>query len=171
MQKMLETKLYQIYRCEPADWEKIKKDVMGVKNSAFEAAVRENEKEIANYFLNEKGVCLVAYRKKGGIVAYIAGGHIEDDEYCQFDGGFGLGNTFYIESIGVLPKFQNKGIGSLLTELQFSEVRKMGYQRITAHATDDRFVTVLEKLGTTKAEFFPEWVGSRDVWYMERSLS
>jgi len=172
MKLVEETELYEVYRVEPKDWERIKDEIIKIENSAFESSVRQDEEDLRETFTYEKSICLVVIDKSNRrIVAYTMGAPLKWYIFLKkFDKHHENYNTFYIESTAVLPGYQNKGIGKMLKRTLIEEVKKYGYNRITTHATNEAIRRINKQFGFRDVKYFKRWVGRRDAWYMEKLL-
>ena len=172
MRLVEEIELYEVHRVEPSDWKRIKEDILRIENSAFETNIRQDEEDLRETFAYKKSICLVAIDKNNKkVVAYTMGAPLEWYTFLEnFDEHYGNYDTFYIESISVLPEYQGRRIGKMLKRILIDEVRKEGYERITVHATNDVIKKINEQFGFRCIKYFKRWIDRRDAWYMEKLL-
>lgn len=73
------------------------------------------------------------------------------------------GRRIHLHHIGVLPKYQNKGFGKLLTKESLKFAKEKGYQiKLEVHQTNTKAIEIYKKLGF-------RFLGDYDV-YIVRDL-
>lgn len=74
------------------------------------------------------------------------------------------GRRIHLHHIGVLPTYQNKGFGKLLTKESLKFAKEKGYQiKLEVHQTNKKAIKIYKKLGFT-------FLGDYDV-YIVRDLN
>ncbi|MEM5828214.1 MAG: GNAT family N-acetyltransferase [Candidatus Aenigmatarchaeota archaeon] len=165
----------EIFRTEPKDWKKIRRDIMKIENSAFEKNVRQDEDDIKSTFLDERSVNLILVVNRE-IVGYTMGSPIEDYWYCEKYLEYNpelIRKTYYIESTAILPEYQGKGLGYILREELVKELKKEKYEYVASHATDIRILKIYKKLEENGylrdckvLEEIERWIGNRDAYFV-----
>ena len=102
-------------------------------------------KEFRNTIKNPRSISMVVYNGDGKtIVGYLLAQPLIDTE-CH--GGMkNRGNVMYIESIGILPKYQGHGIGfRLMNALLLFTAIENKYKRVLLDATSDGMYKLAKK--------------------------
>ncbi|MBU1933501.1 MAG: GNAT family N-acetyltransferase, partial [Candidatus Omnitrophica bacterium] len=145
-----------IERALPLDWDSMKHEIMSVEEVSFPESFRETEQELGASFTDPASVALIV-RFQGEIIGYIVGGPLEDYKAIikrsllglgrPNDINLGLRNSFYVESIAIVPEYRKHLIGIKLFKILHRIVRERGYTYITYHTIDERIVRLFIKLG------------------------
>lgn len=132
----LELKGLEISQVLSSGWtDALEKQTICIEEVAFPESIRDTTSYIREFATLPKAVFVVA-KVKGTVVGYAAGAQLESFEEVpgvKQDPHFGLKDTFYLESVAVLPEYQGKGIGKQLIRSIMLGARKNGYQYISAH--------------------------------------
>ncbi|MBU8893930.1 MAG: GNAT family N-acetyltransferase [Bacteroidales bacterium] len=74
------------------------------------------------------------------------------------------GRRLHLHHIGVIPEYQNKGLGKLLTKESLKFAKEKGYQiKLEVHQTNKKAIEIYKKLGFT-------FLGDYDI-YIVRDLN
>ena len=74
------------------------------------------------------------------------------------------GRRLHLHHIGVMPEYQNKGLGKLLTKESLKFAKEKGYQiKLEVHQTNKKAIEIYKKLGFT-------FLGDYDI-YIVRDLN
>lgn len=74
--------------------------------------------------------------------------------------------TFYYESVAVLPEYQNRGIGTALTEALISEAKRSGYRFLVSHAKEDPSLEIHKKFGASVIRPYENWFNTGYTHYL-----
>ncbi len=78
------------------------------------------------------------------------------------------GDSFYVFSTTILPKFQGRGLATILKAYYQGLVTAGGYKAIIGHATSPAMVRVNEKFGATFGPSHENWYGTERCAYFYR---
>jgi GNAT superfamily N-acetyltransferase len=111
------------------------KELMHIEEKAFPRTIGDSASYLGKLAKLPDAVFLVA-RMKGTMVGYAAGAKLENFEEVpgvRQDLHFDLEDTFYLESVAVIPEYQGKGIGKQLLRSIILRTKKKGFQYIAGH--------------------------------------
>jgi len=174
----------QIKRVHSQDWERCGKDVLEIEE-IFDPNLRETPKSIKAFFDNPKAIVLVA-ESEANIVGCLYSASIESnllletpnpaecttfENVLKEDENYGRNNTLYVTSFGVLPKYEERGIGTRLYKELIEIARESGYKFVTSHNEPGTSCHIAEKLGERKIKLYKNWYETgEDYWYMKLEL-
>ena len=140
----------------------IEKQIFG--NLAF-------EEEQFSTFQNAMAFNLLAY-SGGRIVGYLMSQKLSDSE--AHTGMKGRKRIFYLESVGLLPNYQGKGIGKKLMSAYMDQGLKLKCKEYMLDTKEKSMIVLAEHLGFRKASYNLKhfWNGKKwsGAWIMRKSI-
>jgi GNAT superfamily N-acetyltransferase len=81
---------------------------------------------------------------------------------------FGDSNIIYCYSNTTLPKFQNKGLGTILKAYWLGLAKAKGFTTVIGHARPNDSQSLAKKFGAVMGEVFPNWYETGEDYQMYR---
>jgi GNAT superfamily N-acetyltransferase len=132
---------------------------------------RFNATSVRKYFHYPKTFPVLA-RHHDIPVGYIVGITLESlnkESWVKCDTHWGMGDTVYIHSFLIHPKYEKLNYSRILISLFISWLSTNGFRYITGHETE----SVLEQLfpAHKKIKHFPNWQNhGKDMWYFRKKI-
>lgn len=148
------------------EWKRWHKGILHVEYSVFPKGERTERKAFEEFIDHWNPFMMIVLEKNDpkNIIGYLMGADLElsGDDLKKEDKHFGKGDTLYVFSIAVLPKWRGKGIGSCMMR---EMIQRAGfvpsmignrYKRISFHTHSLAFEKLAKKFGfrTVKTGLF-----------------
>ena len=115
-------------------------------------AVLDNDRVIANTFLN----------KLENITEELFDGYWDPSTYTTY----GENNTYYANSVAVLPEYRNKGLAYKLKEKSLNYLKNKGVKYVIGHAHEGNMFNINKKFGAVVVKELVNWMDSGETHYL-----
>ncbi len=110
------------------------KKIMKIENKCFAKGVKQSKQDLLRTIQSKDQIGIIALGRFGKPIGYVLGAPLEFYGNIGNEENYEPDNTFYGESLAVMPKERGKGTGSLLFATMLLEARKRGFKRYASHA-------------------------------------
>ncbi len=146
-------------------------ELSGYCGEDLEKSTRFNATSVRKYFHYPKTFPILA-RHHNIPVGYIVGITLESlnkESWVKCDQHWGYGDTVYMHSFFIHPKYERLNYPRILISLFISWLASNGFRYISGHQSENRldsFFPVYEKI-----KLFPNWQNNgEDVWYFRKKI-
>lgn len=159
---------YEILTVDKSNWDQLRAALLKIEE-IFPNTLRDTEESLAAIMGYDRSIFL-AVKVSDSVVGYIAGASLES--FGQIPGvrqdpHFGVKDTIYLHSHGVIEKFQKQGIGKYLMRCFTLRAKALNFVYMSAHVRKG-FAT---KWRGTSLREFPNWFGTGKTFeYYRRDL-
>ena len=160
--------MIKIRKTKTNEWKNIKDKVNEIEKNTFEKELQYEDIDFET-FKNKKAINLLLFNDDR-VVGYLMSSRLEDDIRCNKDVHYGKFDTYYLESIAIIPKYQGKGLGKKLFSKFLGLVKQKGCRRVLLDAASDSMEKLALFYSFKKIRHHKNWEGSRSAWFMERIL-
>lgn len=121
----------------PADWNRLRGRIAYIEEISFAPSIRDDMTTLRRRAQSPTAIFLVGkLRRTDQVIAYLAADWLEFFSHIpavKEDRHFGRGDTIYIESIAVEPRWRGRGLGMALQRECLRRAAAAGIGRATAH--------------------------------------
>jgi len=161
-----------IKRFYPEQWSLFKDGIMYVENRCFPSELAMTEEEVFRDCCSKDSVVFLAL-DDDKVIGAIYVNSLNDKDSDWLDGCWNPQEyahidkkVAYISSVGVLPEYQNKGIGKLLRYEVSNALKELGYEYIVSHSNSGAMTHIDESLGAVILEENKNWGGANETHYL-----
>ena len=72
--------------------------------------------------------------------------------------------AFYVYSTTILPRWEGRGLGTILKAHHLGRIRQAGYRSVIGHARDGASVALNRRFGAKLLTRHPDWHGTGDLY-------
>jgi len=129
------------------EWKKYRKEILFIENKCFK---KKDQTFISTFkeMIDDINPYTLIARDGKNPIGYFMCAPLEEsgDDLKDWDKNFGKKNTLYLFSIGVIPEYRGKGVGSEMLEILFEHI-PTNYSRITLHTKNRSFKRMCIRYG------------------------
>lgn len=134
----------------PEDWPRLKGEILSIEHALFPPALRQSEEEFEDVCTDPRAMFLAAFVGEElaafGVVEKLH--YYVEPEDPEYDAAL-ADSTAYIETLGVKPAHQRKGIGSRILDALINEAKRRGYRHLAGHWRQGASEALAKRFGGT----------------------
>ena len=156
-----------IVQIKPGAWKDIQGPLLKVEKEIFGKKAFPEDEDCFETFRNPRAYNLAVY-DESELVGYLMSERLSESE-CH-KGMKDRDKILYLESVGILAKYQGRGIGKALIELYLEHAKRKNYKKCLLDTAEESMIGLAEHLGFEKIRYsksFKEYGGS---WIMEKNI-